>query len=133
MQLQLYIQTEMRERLVSLPQQVSLREWHHVRVIRLAENITVTLDGELDMQETVILLQPLRTTSPLYIGGLPSMFSIMYFANLTPPPPLSLSYPLSLSLIPSLSLSLIPSLCPNLLLIITACTWIASSLIPSTR
>ena len=73
-QIQLYIQESAKggEWLVSLPQEVSNGEWHDVRIKQHGENITLVLDN--NFQE--ILTQPLslRTTSPLYIGGLPSKY-----------------------------------------------------------
>lgn len=71
-QLQLFIQDQSREELVSLPQEVSLRQWHDVRVSRERGNITLRLDGDLEHQQQLVQPIPLRTTSPLYIGGLPS-------------------------------------------------------------
>ena len=76
LQLQLYIQDSSSvEELVVLMQQVSLRRWHDVRVTGKGGNITLRLDGDLEHQGHVALPSPLRTTSPLYIGGLPSKLS----------------------------------------------------------
>ena len=72
-QLQLFVQDTRGDQLaVSLPQEVSLREWHDVRVSQQGGNMTLTLDGDLKQQALLVLPSPLRTTSPLYIGGLPS-------------------------------------------------------------
>ena len=57
---------------MSLPQAVILTKWHDVRITQRGENITLLLDGNLDLQEVVTLPALLRTTSLLYIGGLPS-------------------------------------------------------------
>ena len=81
-QLQLFIQDQSREELVSLPQEVSLRQWHDVRVSRERGNITLRLDGDLEHQQQLVLPSPLRTTSPLYIGGLPSESTVQQLSLL---------------------------------------------------
>ena len=75
LQLQLFVQDSRGEELVYLQREVTLGQWHDVRVTGDGDNVTLTLDGDLEDQERVVLPQPLRTTSPLYIGGLPSKSS----------------------------------------------------------
>ena len=74
LQLQLFVQDSRGEELVYLQREVTLGQWHDVRVTGDGGNVTLTLDGDLEDQERVVLPQPLRTTSPLYIGGLPSKY-----------------------------------------------------------
>ena len=80
-QLQLYTLESISgfERTVSLSQEITLRQWHDVKIIEQGERISITLDGNLTLQESLTLPNPLRTTSPLYIGGLPSETQLMYY------------------------------------------------------
>lgn len=80
-QLQLYTLESISgfERTVSLSQEITLRQWHDVKIIEQGERISMTLDGNLTLQESLTLPNPLRTTSPLYIGGLPSETQLMYY------------------------------------------------------
>ena len=73
-QLQLYTLESISgfERTVSLSQETTLRQWHDVKIIQEGNRISITLNGNLALQESLTLPNPLRTTSPLYIGGLPS-------------------------------------------------------------
>ena len=61
---------------MSVSQEVAPREWHDVRIGRQGVNVTVVLDGNVDLEELIVLPAPLRTTSLLYIGGLPSMCNL---------------------------------------------------------
>ena len=45
--------------------------WHDVQIRRRGENVTIEVDGSPMLERPAQLPLPLRTTSLLYIGGLP--------------------------------------------------------------
>ena len=64
--------------LVTVNSSVADSEWHDVQIRRTGQNITISLDSDDTLQEMAVLPFPLRTTSQLYIGGLPSEAYIIY-------------------------------------------------------
>ena len=45
--------------------------WHDVQIRRRGENVTIEIDGTSMLERPAQIPLPLRTTSVLYIGGLP--------------------------------------------------------------
>lgn len=58
--------------LISVETEVADGRWHDVQIRKVGQNVTVMVDNNAILEELGILPSPLRTTSQLYIGGLPS-------------------------------------------------------------
>lgn len=79
-QVQLYIEesTSGVQWLISVETEVSDGRWHDVQIRKAGQNVTVTVDNNPMFEELGTLPSPLRTTSHLYIGGLPSEYMYTY-------------------------------------------------------
>ena len=64
--------------LISVEMEVSDGRWHDVQIRKAGQNVTVAVDNNAMFEELGILPSPLRTTSHLYIGGLPSGYMYMF-------------------------------------------------------
>lgn len=70
MQIQFYIRSELTEAPVTADVVISDGQWHTARVEKLGRSLRVVVDGVVGMV-TGAPEEELRTTSLLYIGGLP--------------------------------------------------------------